>query len=510
MTSYDQLETPVIMKHAPRCITILTLATFWIALDASPASAADKRSVEIQPDLPSRNRITNPSFEGDFRDGVAEGWKTFEIRRGGYFKENAKLGPIGGGIYGARTRDDATGDWIADVRTIRLAGKVNLVDVAREDVVKKLRDALGDDVITVAKYNVEAWFQQKGQEVLKGDPAAQGRQFADYCREKAVKNGYQAHCYYGVNEPHVNSREDLVKICAFEKAFTQRLHQHGMRSIVLNHSTGTPGDRTNMLIEPVRDLLAVADYVGYHCYGGPKDELMCAPSSTPNSMRWRTFARWYHERGWRFPPLIYTEATTWGGWHDQFTPEAIRDDILCMCDRMTDEPWSIGMCLFCTGCWKGQIWSKWDVSPFPEIIEQLREYNVSHPVDARTGTKSQQFGTKDKPFSGGLVQDFESHPKSNMLLTAWLRYEFYDGWPHRLKLHVGIDRTGQTTKPRAASIEWSDELIAAHKWDSDMWYRYSVDFGPTHERSSVWFKATQGAGPSVRVSLDDVCVIETP
>jgi hypothetical protein len=251
--------------------------------------------------------------------------------------------------------------------TVRLAGKVHLVDVAREDVIRTLREQLGDDVITVGKYNCEAWFQEQKTEPLS-DPAGNGRRFADYCRERADKSGIRAHCYYGLNEPNVNAKEDFAKICAFEKAFTQRLHQHGMRSVVINHSTGTPGDRENMLEEPVRDLLAMADYVGYHCYGGPKDELMCAPSSLPTAMRWRTFARWYQERGWRFPPMIYTEATTWGGWHDQFSPEAVRDDILCMSDRIREEPWSIGMCLFCTGCWKGQIWCKWDVSVFPEVI----------------------------------------------------------------------------------------------------------------------------------------------
>lgn len=478
-------------------------------LVAGPTTAGEKRVVEIHRELVTPERITNGSFEGDFKDGVADGWTTFEVRPGAVFKENAKLGPIGGGVYGARNRKESAGDWNEDVMTIRLAGKVHLVDVAREDVVKKLRETLGDDVITVLKCGPEDFFREQGQDPLK-NPSVQGRRFADYCYERATKAGYRAHCYYGLNEPNVNSKEDFAKICAFEKAFTLRLHQHGMRSVVINHSTGTPGDRRNMLEEPVRDLLTVADYVGYHCYGGPKDELMCAPSSNPNSMRWRTFARWCAERGWRIPPMIYTEATTWGGWHEQFAPELIRDDILCMADRIGQEPWSIGMCLFCTGCWKDQIWCKWDMSVYPDIIEQLREYNLAHPVDARTGTKSQQVCAKGKPLIAGLTQAFPSRPGSNMHVTAWMKYEYYDGWPHRLKINVGIDKTGQTGNAAAGTIEWSEELIEAHKWDSDIWYSYSVDFGPAAERSSVWFKVSQMAGPSFRVSIDDVSAVETP
>jgi len=493
----------------PKWVGWLAIAAVWML--PGRADADGKRKVEIVPDYPRINRIANPSFEGEFRDGVAEGWTRFAIGRSGYHKENAKLGPIGGGIYGARVMDKKAGDWRGDLMTVRLSGKTNLIDAGRADVIKKLREKLGDDVITILKYGPEDYFSRKGRQVPKGDPVAQGREFADYCYQKMMESGIRASCYYGLNEPHVNSKEDFAKICAFEKAFTEGLHKHGMRSIVINHSTGTPGDRTNMLDGPVRELLAVADYVGYHCYGGPKDELMCAPSSTPNSMRWQTFARWYEERGWRFPPMIYTEATTWGGWHDQFTPEDIRDDLFCMADRIDKEPWSVGMCLFCTACWKGQIWCKWDVTEFPDMVEALREYNLAHPVDAYTGTKSQQVGSVGKPFRRGVCQAFTSRPKSNVHVTCHLKYEYYDGWPCKLELHVGIDETGQIRDPKAKTIEWSDELISTHKWDSDIWYRYSTDFGPTNEQSSIWIRAMQvPGGPSVRVSIDDVTAVETP
>ncbi|GMU24958.1 MAG: hypothetical protein AMXMBFR13_50290 [Phycisphaerae bacterium] len=489
--------------------TAAALAAVVMSAITVAAKAAEKRVVEIRPEIVAPERILNGSFEGAFREGVAEGWTPIHIRPGGRFKENAKLGPIGGGVYGARNRSVTSDGWNEDAMTIRLAGKVHLVDVAREDVVKQLREALGDDVITVLKYGPEDFFRERKQDPL-ASPAVAGRIFADYCRERSEKSGIKAHAYYGLNEPNVNSREDFAKIAAFEKAFTLRLHQHGMRSVVINHSTGTPGDRRNMLEEPVRDLLAVADYVGYHCYGGPKDELMCAVSSNPNSMRWRTFARWYQERGWRFPPMIYTEATTWGGWHDQFSPELIRDDILCMAGRMADEPWSIGMCLFCTGCWPGQVWCKWDMSVFPEIIEELRTYNLAHPVDARTGTKSQQIAASGRPFAAALSRSFASRPGSNMHVQAWIKYEFYDGWPHRLKIRAGIDNSGQTRDAKAPTITWSDELIETGRWDSDIWYRWSEDFGPVAETSSVWFHVEQAAGPAVRVSIDDVSAVETP
>ena len=474
-------------------------------------AAAPKRSVEIVQEFTATNRIANADFEGSFTEGVAAEWKPFAIGDKGYHKVNARLGPIGGGVYGARVHDKEQGDWREDLMTIRLAGKTHLIDASREDVAKKLREVHGDDVITIVKYGPEDYFSKKGQRVPGDDPIAQGREFADHCLERSQQSGIRATCYYGVNEPHMNDADALAKVCIFEKAFTDRLHQHGMRSIVLNHSTGTPGDRRNMLIEPMRELLAVADFVGYHCYGGPTDELMCAPSSVAHSMRWRTFARWYEERGWRFPPMIYTEATTWGGWHDQFTPEAIRDDILCMTRRMTQTRWEIGMCLFCTGCWPGQIWCKWDMSAFPKIIDQLREYNLAHPVDAHSGVQAQQFGGTGEGFFRGVAQAFPTRAGSNVHLSAWLKYEFYDGWPCNAQIQVGVDKTGQADDHRAKSIEWSDDLVVGRGLNSEMWFEYSIDFAPTNEQSSVWVRAIQrGAGAAVRVSLDDVSAMETP
>ena len=169
------------------------------------------------------------------------------------------------------------------------------------------------------------------------------------------------------------------------------------------------------------------------------------------------------------------------------------------------------MCLFCTGCWPGQIWCKWDMSAFPKIIDQLREYNLAHPVDAHSGVQAQQFGGTGEGFFRGVAQAFPTRAGSNVHLSAWLKYEFYDGWPCNAQIQVGVDKTGQADDHRAKSIEWSDDLFCGRGLNSEMWFEYSIDFAPTNEQSSVWVRAIQrGAGAAVRVSLDDVSAMETP
>lgn len=473
----------------------MALALFLASLLVAPAFSEE----EV-------NLVTNGGFEASFDQGVAEGWTAVNLR-GATFKENAKLGRIGGGLYGASHGKE-------DERTLRMSGKVNLVDIARHDMVSKIKAALGPDVITVVKLGPEDYFAGRPLEV---NPYENGRKFADHCRDLTLKTGHFAHCYYGLNEPHMNDAGDLARVARFELGFTERLHEHGMRSVVLNHSTGTPGPKENMYLPQVRELLAVADYVGYHSYGGPAaysegGQVMCGEKSLDDfSLRWREFAAEYERRGWRFPPMIYTEGTTWGGWTDnkEINEDIILDDLLCFYDKMMEDEWVVGMCVFATGAWPGQIWQKWDITRYPKIIEGVREYNLAYPVDAHTGTNAQQIVGAEGRFDGAVVQAVETEAGESYRLDARIKWEFTGGLARKTRIHVGWDPTGQTENAEASTVKWAADFVASGKWDTDIWYPVTDLFVADGDRASLWFRAVHTTqGPMVRVSLDDVRLVK--
>src|SRR5690606_26467420 len=104
----------------------------------------------------------------------------------------------------------------------------------------------------------------------------------------------------------------------WEKSFAERAHEIGLKTVALNMSVGSPGNIWKML--EAQEALALADYVGYHTYGGQIDQLMVNASNPQNdpcsfALRWRRYVDMYRDRGWFMPPAIYTEGTTYGGWH---------------------------------------------------------------------------------------------------------------------------------------------------------------------------------------------------
>jgi len=462
-----------------------------------------------------KNLLYNGDFEQPFPDRVARGWKEYSIWESGLVAANPQTGPIGGGVYGAaRCRGGVCEE---DVETLRMSAKVHLVDRARMDMVSRIREEMGPDAIVVLKLSPEDWENQRGMRNLEGDIEANGAAFAEYCYEECARTGHWPRCFYGQNEPDMNNAEALAKVCRFELAFTRRLHQLGLRSCVVNNSTGTPGPKANMYIPEMRALLAEADYVGYHCYGGPKDELMCAESSLFDfSLRWRQFAEGYRKRRWRFPPMIYTESTTWGGWmgSERFTPETVRDDILCFGGKMLEDPWVVGMCIFNTGAWAGQVWKKWDITRYPRIIiDPIREWNRSHPVDAHGGRGSQVIAGIGERVDRSICQEAATVAGRRYDLSGWFKFEFFDcrGRPlgHTAWAQLGYDPTGQTSDMEANSIRWSGNLIGKEIVETDLWYEAKQEFEAQGDRTSVWVRFRQPEKkPSVRLCIDDVVLRE--
>lgn len=450
------------------------------------------------------NLLLNGDFEGVFKSGVAHGWNTFNVK-GATFKENAKLGPIGGGIYGSSHGKE-------DAETIRMSGKVNLVDASRFDMVSRLQTAFGPDTITIGKLMPEAYFDGRP---LDGDPYRNGARFADYCESSSRKDNHWPTCYYGLNEPNVNDATDFVRIAAFELGFTRRLHELGLRSVVINHSVGTPGIKTNMYLPEVRELLAEADFTGYHSYGAPQafsagGQVMCGTESLYDySLRWRQFAAEYQKNGWRFPPMIYTEATTWGGWteNEEIESQDILKDLVCFSDKIREDVWTIGLCVFATGAWPGQPWQEWDITKYMDIIDGARDYNIAHPVDAHGGTKSQQIVGLEGVVDGGIVQSVPAEKGRAYRFSGHLKWEYWKGYGRKAAVKVGWDPTGQTKDAGAKSIEWSKDLIREGNLETDMWYPFSVSGKAKSANASVWVRVIQKEEkPLVRVSIDDLVV----
>lgn len=447
------------------------------------------------------NLLVNGGFEGGFSGGLANGWASFTPVATGYTKRSAQLGRIGGGIYGYSTGNE-------DNENVRMSAKTYLVDLSRYDLVLRLRQELGDDVITIAKTDAETLFP--GGDPYS-NPEANGRTFAEWWRARSARDGWYAHAYYGVNEPDMNNVENLKKAARFDLAYTRRLHELGLRSIVLNHAFGTPANLNNMLIEEVRALLAEADYVGYHAYADPRYNQMCDPRGFDIVERYRQIVAMYEARGWRIPPVIYTEGGDHGIDPNGFpSPAHVRDDLVCYEGVMRQSPWALGMCYFVTATWPGG-WDGYDITRYPEIITACRQVNQAHPVDAHSGLWAQQFGGNRTAFDRGVVQQITTQPGKTYIFDGWFSYTFYDGagatpaWPSSATLRVGWDPTGQTSHPDAATVQWSGNLIGHPLRETDMWFRVQRTFVAAGTHASLWVRGAQAAAvPAVRIGMDDL------
>lgn len=453
------------------------------------------------------NILVNGDFESGFQSGLANNWTSFATAQTGYTKENARLGRIGGGIYGFDSNNPGQDD-----ENVRMSAKTYLVDLGRYNLVERFRNELGNDVLTIAKTDAETLFPNGNPYLAPADPEANGRTMADWWHNRSARDGFYPHAYYGLNEPDMNTPTNLQRAARFDLAFTRRLHELGHRSIVLNHSFGTPGDLNNMLLPEVRDLLAEADYLGYHGYAaGSSTSRSCDPNAAYIVFRYDQIAPMYAQRNWRIPPMIYTE----GG---DFTfnageAAAVRDDMICFEGKLRERS-IVGLCYFVTGSWGG--WHDWDITRFPLIIDGVRDVNRAHPVDAHDGTGAQQVGGERAAFDRGVVQSFATQADSYYLIDGWAHYTFYDGyagggqparWPAAAEILVGWDPTGQTGNPAAPSIQWSSNLIGTAIGDADLWYRFQKTFTATGNTASLWLRGRQQqATPSVRVSFDDVSV----
>lgn len=468
--------------------------------------------------------LSNNTFEGSFDgSGVASGWTSFRNGANGFFKANERLGRIGGGIYGCFAGSPVGGySCMDEYHSIRMSAKSYLIDASRYDLIGQFRDELGDEVLTVGKVEPDAYKHIFADgNTWQTNAYADGRVYADWLYNNwiATNPGFAADAHYGLNEPSANVVEDLAKVARFELGFTDRMHELGHRTVVLNVAVGNPAPLENILIPEVQELMAKADFLGYHNYGDWDTGWMCPQYAEPFTYRWQTVIEWYRDRGWRHPPVIYTEAGQYW-WEGEKTPQEIIDDLNCYEERnRLEEIWSVGINYFVTGAWPGG-WDEMHLGRFPQIIDAMRVTNQAHPVDAKNGVNSQEMGT-DNPavFDVGIVQQVNTSAGEEYEFEGWFKYEYEKGWPNAATIQVGWDPTGQTSNANAGTIQWTADLIALGPnnplyngpWETDIWYEVRDTFAATGSQASVWIRFQEPTGSTAaRLYVDDLSVRERP
>jgi PKD repeat protein len=443
------------------------------------------------------NLIANPGFESTFSAGLAAGWQSWQTSGTGYWKQSARLGRIGAGIYSGTNGFN---------QTVRLNPKTVLLSDLALGHAAGLRAALPDALI-IGRLFIDP-FMHTGAGGYLSNPEFYGAKHADDCYSTSLqKPGISA--WQGFNEPVLNDEDFARRVGRFEKAFADRCHERGLKACVLNLAVGNPGDMSRMLLPEIVAALGAADYAGYHTYGGIDDQLMMGPQRPWFALRWRFYMDLYAQAGHRMPPVVYTECTTYYAWRGIFTAQQIRDDLTGF-EALTKQadPWSVGMCIFLVGSNSAQ-WDGWEVADQPVIYEGCGDYNLAHPADAWAGLHSQQFGETSGGFTGGVRQVVAVTAGRSYRLDHWMKHETY-GVNNALAYHVGYDYTGQTSNPNAPSLTWTGNLLANPRRETDWWYRHTLEFTATGPQVSIWFKGTQPSGRSPwRIMLDEVALTRT-
>lgn len=505
-------------QHGNGALAWLDQVTFSGPIPTGPRPTPEVDPIDPETLIPATtgpNLVQNPSFERTFVDGVSSGWSAWVNYGTGRWRRSTLVGKVGGGRY-----DCGSMQAMVDMnpKTILLYGG---------DPERGLNGTYGDS-------NFLNSFPHMDNTIVIGRPAidhlmggylanpvVSGRRLADLLYNEQ-REWPRIDCWQALNEPDWGG--GWQNVISFEKAFADRAHELGMKTCSLNLSTGSPGNIWRMVDQrfnpSCRDLLAVADYLGQHCYGGPNDDIMVTNQVRDDvcayAMRPRRFWDMYNRRGWRFPPVIATEGSTWGGSVDYWGPTRMANDLVAMGRYMNVNRWWCGYTNFVVGGSCG--WGGFEIADKPSIIAAVGAANAAAPADAMDGLYSQMFGagqvhpktlaelTPAGLFDGGICQRVDGLTTGKTyLLIGWMKYEFRGRQPIQLQFRLGVDSTGQTTDGSAATIDWSEDQIPdkapIHEIFSHVWRTFTA--GGTS--ASIWLRASHPVSdPSFMVYVDQV------
>jgi hypothetical protein len=231
----------------------------------------------------------------------------------------------------------------------------------------------------------------------------------------------------------------------------------------------------------------------------------------------------YDRREWRFPPVIATEGSTYGGWRGVISEDALANDLTVMGQYMNADNWWCGYTNFAVGIQCNGAWVPWDivyryVSGGQLISQFVGDWNEDHPADAKDGLYSQMFGAgKVHPgtvseltpaglFNGGVNRVVTGlTPGEGYLLLCWMKYEFRGIQPDQLAFYLGVDPTGQTGNGNAGTIDWGDDHVADKAPVHEIYTHVWRTFNATGTSASIWLRASHPvANPSVMCYVDQV------
>ncbi len=476
------------------------------------------------PETVGANLVTNASFEQAYAAGVSASWNKWWTAGNGTWKRSQRMGKLGGARYDCGDLNEVSymnpksvllmgGDPHQNPNSLGVMGDANTLAI----------DPKFEDTIFVGRP-----FIDPSLPYYEADPVNRGREYADQCKhfESLVP---RIDCWQAYNEP--DTGDNWQRTLRFEHAFAQRAHEIGIKTCSLNLSTGSPGNIWRLIDETfdpsAHDLLDLADYLGHHVYGGPNDQLMVDNQDRDDScsfaLRPRRFKDMYDRRGWRFPPIIATEGSTYGGWIGEFSPDEMADDFKLMGQYMNADRWWCGYNNFATGIQCNAAWRPWDligqrVGSGELITQNVGAWNADHPADAMDGLYSQMFGAgKVHPktlgeltpaglFNGGVNQQVTGlSPGAGYLVICWMKYEFRGQQPAQLAFHLGVDSTGQTANGNAGTLDWGPDQIAdkapIHEIFSHVWRTFTA----TSSTASIWLRASHPVSdPSVMFYADQI------
>ena len=210
--------------------------------------------VGTAPSTAGSNMLANPDFENGFSSGVGNNWTSWVATGSGTFAPSSDLGTIDGGHYNGASY----------METLSTTSKVAFAMAPGLAMLTTVKNN-NDDVVTCGRTTAE---EDNFWDVDDATTVQLGRDYADlsYSEHQSYAG---IDCWQGFNEPWIETLERARKVALFETAYTERCHELGIRSLVLTAAVGT----INTTNAPVfKSLFAIADFVGYHSYGGPNDQ----------------------------------------------------------------------------------------------------------------------------------------------------------------------------------------------------------------------------------------------
>jgi len=439
------------------------------------------------PTLSGNNMLTNPEFETGFTNGVGSNWTSWTTTGSGTFAPSSDIGKIGGGHYNGTEL----------MMTLSQSSKVAFAMPPMIGILPSVK-AANPDIVTCARIDATEpnyWDCDDDQTITYG----RARADLSYT-ESQYHPGVD--CWQGYNEPGVDHLEQARKTALFEYAFTERCHELGIRSLVINMAVGSPSANNTPLW---RDVLAIADFVGYHAYGGPTYGVQVSPNELDFALRWRGVVDYYETNDLRMPPCVYTEGGTYGPWKDDWSKSEITEEYIDFGDKMMEDEWNIGETIFTLGCFG--FWCGWDIGD-GDIIDAFVEWNEDNSADARGGKAQKIQHDGSAAFEGGLAQAVSTVADGEYWLSGWLKYETGNGGDPiepDMAIKIGYDPTGQISNGNAGSIVWSSDQITNRYLPSHMWHDFGLSVEADGTQTSIWFALSQSAaGTTGKLWIDDL------